>query len=288
MTSQVASNDKQLNFYYGEGYTEEAEAAIKRENITHLDLSRTNHLQVDVADINAVDPETFTMKRRNGFGGSDSGVLLGVNPFTTLDQLIRQKASKHLSEEEKAIALQTSVRMGNDLEPLVIKKWAQHFEHEVIKPADMYAFGEYPFLKMNFDGVTDVNGQYIPVEIKVVTDKGQRHYNPSKALFNEFEGFRPMPQDVSNENMSIEQKAAYYGIPPYYYTQLQQEMFALNAPFGYLSTLFVKDWRNYTFYVWKDQRVWDALILQGYKAWQKVEALRGGDPFWETVGSVLT
>ena len=83
-----------------------------------------------------------------------------------------------------------------------------------------------------------------------------------------------LPEDISNSNNSIETKAAHYGIPPYYYTQLQQQMLGLNAPFGYLSVMFDRDWRLRTFFVYRDENVLNQLITESEKAWQQVLALR--------------
>jgi hypothetical protein len=140
----------------------------------------------------------------------------------------------------------------------------------------MYRFKDYPYLTMNFDGVTDLHGkQYIPVEIKVCTFRGEKHYNKFKALYDEGrpEGSEviPEPEDISEHNISIEERAAYYGIPPYYFTQLQQEMMALDAPFGFIAVLFESDWNVRIFKVWKDPKTQNAIIIEGYKTWQKVE-----------------
>jgi hypothetical protein len=140
----------------------------------------------------------------------------------------------------------------------------------------MYRFKDYPYLTMNFDGVTDLHGkQYIPVEIKVCTFRGEKHYNKFKALYDEGrpEGSEviPEPEDISENNISIEERAAHYGIPPYYFTQLQQEMMALDAPFGFIAVLFESDWNVRIFKVWKDPKTQNAIIIEGYKTWQKVE-----------------
>ena len=134
-------------------------------------------------------------------------------------------------------------------------------------------------MKINFDGVTGTPEQYIPAEIKVVTYRGEKHYDRTKAFFNEKYGFGMLPEDVSQNNWSVETKAAHYGIPPYYYTQLQQQILGLNAPFGYLSVLFDKTWDLYSFYVWRDEKVLNALIVEGYKVWQQILERRG--PNWQ-------
>jgi len=244
------------------------------EKIIGLDLTGLP-IVVDIANINLYSNDEYALARRDGFGASDSSVILGVNPFTTLEELIKQKASTTISADERKIGELVSVRKGLDLEPLIIKKFEQYFKQVTIKPKDMYKMINYPYLKINFDGVTVANEKYVPAEIKVVTMSGERHYATNKAMFNEMEGFKSLPEDVSRKNWSIESKAGYYGIPPYYYTQLQAQMMALDAPFGHLSVLLDKEWRFYSYYIWRDQPVINALITEGYKAWQRVLQLRG-------------
>lgn len=256
----------------------EVNKQIRNEEVRELDLNRLP-LEIAVENIDTVSKEEFTQLRRGGFGGSDSSVLVGVNPFSTINDLIQSKIRTELSEEEKAIGKLAAVRKGNDLEPLVISKATEILKNIVFKPPHMYRFKEYPYLTMNFDGVTDLEGkQYVPVEIKVCTYKGEKHYNKFKALYDESkpEGSQVNPEqpDISEANMSIEERAAHYGIPPYYFTQLQQEMMALDAPFGFIAVLFESDWYVRIFKAWKDPKTQNAIIIQGYKVWQKVEAAK--------------
>lgn len=227
------------------------------------------------------DPNAFTLARRNGFGGSDSSVLLGVNPYARLDDLIKQKATKHLTEEEKALKDNVAIMKGNDLEPLIIQKCARVFGMNIMKPSDMYQFKDFPYLKMNFDGVAGLPEHYFPVEIKVVTKNGERHYRPTCAVFFEGRGFfaEKDPAFVNSDN-SIATKAAFYGVPPYYYTQVQQEMMALNAPYGFLCSLWESIWKLIIYKIPQDVSVQNAIKIQGFKAWQKVVALRAakGEP----------
>lgn len=256
----------------------EVNKQIENEEVRALDLNRVP-LEVAVENIDTVSKEEFTQLRRTGFGGSDSSVLLGVNPFSTESDLIASKTRTELSEEEKAVGKLAAVRKGNDLEPLIISKATEILKTTVFKPPHMYRFKEFPYLTMNFDGVTDLNGkQYIPVEIKVCTFRGEKHYNKFKAFFDEslVEGAQASleQEDISEANMSIEERAAHYGIPPYYFTQLQQEMMALNAPFGFLAVLFESDWYVRIYKVYRDPKTQNALIIRGYKLWQKVELIK--------------
>lgn len=255
----------------------EVNKSIRNEEVREIDLKRVP-LEIAVENIDSVSKEEFTQLRRQGFGGSDSSVLVGVNPFSTISDLIQSKTRTELSEEEKAIGKLAAVRKGNDLEPLIITKATEILSTTVFKPPHMYRFKEFPYLTMNFDGVTDLDGkQYVPVEIKVCTIRGEKHYNKFKAFYDESlpEPERLEQPDISEANMSIEERAAHYGIPPYYFTQLQQEIMALDAPFGFIAVLFESDWYVRIFKVYKDPKTQNAIIVQGYKVWRKVEAVKG-------------
>lgn len=251
------------------------EPLIKEQVDVHLDLTNTPML-VDVPNIDVLPNEEYALLRKNGLGTSDASIVLRVNPFSSVSQLIAEKARTYLTEEEKAVGDEIAVKKGRDLEPLIIKKFEDFFGQKNWKPSDMYVHKDFPYLKFNFDGVTGTPEQYIPCEIKVVTKKGEKNYNPGKAMFIEKIGWRPLPKNHAITNNSIQTKAGLYGIPPYYYTQVQQQILGLNAPFGYLSVLFENTWTFMTFFVHRDERVITDIIVEGAKVWDLVEERRNG------------
>lgn len=249
--------------------------ALEKYNHGKLDINRIPAV-VDVADIDQLPNEQYALLRKNGLGGSDSSCVLGVNPYKTLTELIKEKCRNYLTEEELAVGNELAVRKGRDLEPLIIQKASKALGVKIIKPSDMYRHKDYPYLKMNFDGVLDLPEQYIACEIKVVTSRGEKHYAPIKAIYHEREGWLtdnvPHYEDSNN---SIQTKAAQYGIPPYYYTQLQQEiMFTGDAPYGYLAVLLEKTWNICIFKVWRDQKCINDIIVQGGLTWDRIERMR--------------
>lgn len=251
-----------------------------------LDLKGLD-LKIDVADINLYPNEQYAILRKHGLGTSDSSILCGVNPYTTLPELIQEKARNYLTEEEKAVGNKVAVKKGRDLEPVIIDKFSKIIGKRIVKPSDMYVHANYPWLKFNFDGVIDkIEGQYIPAEIKVVTQAGLKHYNAAKAWFRESQGFLNIPEDYSKTNNSIETKASLYGIPPYYYTQLQQQIFGLKAPYGHLTVLLDSYWEVVSFFVWRDDACIKTILTQGWQAWEKVCKL-AHDPNREDVTPVL-
>lgn len=244
-------------------------------NYDKLDLSQLK-MEVDVADINQYENEVYALLRKRGLGTSDASAICGVNPYVSYSDLIQEKCRDYLTQEEKEVGDKVAVRKGRDLEPFIINRFAQMMGRNILKPSDMYRHKDYPWLKFNFDGVIDkveLNSgryQYIPAEIKVVTRYGLKHYDRTKAWWRESTGYLDVLGDFSKSNNSIETKAAYYGIPPYYYTQLQQQIFGLDAPFGYLTVLSDSDWELMSFFVYRDDACISQILTQGYKAVNKI------------------
>lgn len=264
-------NDKKI---YTTGFDYDAFNAGK------LDLSELD-IEIDIANIDQYPNKDYALLRKNGLGTSDSSIVLGVNPYKTKYDLIEEKCRNYLTDEELEVGEKSAVRKGRDLEPMIIFKHSQIMERHIIKPVDMYYHKDYPYIKFNFDGVIDKlynedgTYQYIPDEIKVCTMFGQKHYQTQKATYQEGKGWDTIPPHYEKEeNVGIEQKAAMYGIPPYYYTQLQQQIFGLNAPYGFLTVMFEKDWLIRSWFVWRDQRVINQLILEDTKTWDMIEKKR--------------
>ena len=250
------------------------------ENADKLDLSELD-IEIDIANIDQYPNNEYALLRKNGLGTSDSSIVLGVNPYKTRGELIEEKCRNYLTDEELEVGDKSAVRKGRELEPMIIYKHSQVMGRKVIKPTDMYRHKEYPEIKFNFDGVIDKlynkdgTYQYIPDEIKVITLYGKKHYQFDKAFYTEGQGWAgTLPPHYDQENTGIEQKAAMYGIPPYYYTQLQQQIFGLNAPYGFLTVLFEGDWILRSYFVWRDQKVINQLIIEDSKTWNIIENKR--------------
>lgn len=232
-------------------------------------------ITVDYENIDQASNEEFVAVRRNGLGGSDVSIVLGVNPYSTTSELMASKLRTQMTEEERRVGELSAVRKGRDLEPLVIDKWQRYSGTEILKPAHMYRFKEFPYLKMNFDGIQNTPEQYIPVEVKIITLKGAKNYDFSKAFFDERTAeIRPFLQNYAATNDTIVTKAHNYGIPPYYYTQLQDEMMALKAPYGYLAALYEGDWYLRVFCIHLDASTQNRIIIEGAQFWDKRQILK--------------
>ena len=73
-------------------------------------------------NIPSLTDDEYALIRRQGLGASDSSILLGVNPYKTKDQLIIEKRSKHITDEERAVKLKDAVRKGFDLVTLGLSR----------------------------------------------------------------------------------------------------------------------------------------------------------------------
>ena len=78
-----------------------------------------NGLEVTCENIASASKEEFAKLRCNGFGASDSALLLDISPFGTRTNLVKEKADMSINEE---ISKKSSVRMGRDLEPIILNK----------------------------------------------------------------------------------------------------------------------------------------------------------------------
>lgn len=229
----------------------------------------------NAAELAAHDKEAFAKIRRAGLGASDSSIILGVNHWTTPEQLMEQKCSDTLTEDEIAVGEKPQVRMGADLEPIILQKFIDRFNVAVYKPDPMYRLVQYPWLTVNFDGIL---GETTPVECKLISTFADRYWGKNKALAEgEFIGKRiPMFGSATSISNHIEVMSNLYGIPPYYYTQVQQQMLAANAASTYLAAMFLKDWTLRVYQIYRDQITIDALISRSKTIWDCIEMKKGG------------
>lgn len=216
-------------------------------------------LEVAVKDVQSMDKEQYALVRKNYFGASDSSILCGVNLYKTMEELIVEKNCKYLTEEEKAVGEKPIVKKGYDLEPIILDKaWkeltALNKIGHMIKPDDMYKFKDVDGLSVNYDGVWfEGNQTPIPVEAKLVSKYGEKYYNKDIKMGEA----RAISMTIEDTELAkhIKRKALMFGIPAYYYTQVQQEIAGLNAPYGYLAAMFDETWTFKLYLVQRDDYV---------------------------------
>lgn len=230
-----------------------------------------------VENVQALSDDEYALARRKGLGASDSSILLGVNPYKQKSDLIVEKRSTIITDEERAIKTKDAVRKGFDLEPLILQKYVKLTgDVEPIKPTAMYQITNTPCLTINFDGVTFTKDTddpcLIPVECKFVTTYGDKYYNKEHALKREFGECSLVKtcRAYTDATDRIKAKAEQIGIPPYYYTQVQQQMYGLGSPFGYLCALHDKGWETVLYFIPRDEDCIRNIIISGVKIWTKI------------------
>ena len=220
------------------------------------------------------DNAAFALARKMGLGASDASVFLGLmSKWKTRQDLIAEKLRMQPTQEELEINQKEAVRKGKDLEPLILQKFVDVTGLEVIKPEAMYRIIDHPFLTVNFDGITEIDGQKIPVECKFVSMYGNKYWNLQQACTNWQEDTNQPWMMGASEGIFEDMHTA-YGPPAYYIAQIQQQMLALNAPYGFFSVIFDKGWEHAIFKVYSNQQAKNRLILEGYSCWNEIQRLR--------------
>ena len=227
-----------------------------------------------VENVSDLSEDEYALARRKGLGASDSSVILGLNPYKNKNDLIIEKRSTVITDEERSIKKKEAVRKGFDLEPLILQKYVNLTGNpEPIKPTAMYQIINTPCLTINFDGVSAVDDYLIPVECKFVTTYGDKYYNRNNAFKREF-GDCSLVRNCRAYSDAIDRikaKAEAVGIPPYYYTQVQQQMYGLGSPFGYLCALHDKGWETVLYFIPRDEECIRNICIAGSKTWIKIE-----------------
>lgn len=232
--------------------------------------------------------EEFTLLRRQGLGASDASVYLGLQTkWRTTDDLIRNKLSNELTEDELDMRKKLAPKLGHATEELNLQMFSEVMNLTATKDVKMYKLKEYPYLTINFDGICEEDGKQIPVEAKLVgvfadkywnftdwigrkTEDAQQH--TISAIHDHSEHWNKPPASLTTSTIlaHCEQAAALYGIPAYYYAQIQQQMLGLDAPYGYFTVLRLKKMEHHVFKIWADEWLQKKIVLQGYRVWERI------------------
>lgn len=91
--------------------------------------------------------EEWLADRQKGIGGSDAGVVLGLNKYKSPYTLWAEKAGLLHTEEVD----NESMRIGRDLEDYVAKRFMEATGHEVVTSPYSFQSKEHPFMLANVD-----------------------------------------------------------------------------------------------------------------------------------------
>ena len=117
-----------------------------------------------LVDTSNLSREAWPEYRRLGIGGSDAAAILGISPFRTARDLYYDKLNIVTADsEENWVAKE----VGNLLEPLVAKIFAQKTGLKVFQRKCMFQHPHYPWMLADLDYLTELpDGRTAIVEIK--------------------------------------------------------------------------------------------------------------------------
>lgn len=133
-------------------------------------------------------------------GGSDIGIILGLNPWKSAYTLWAEKSGRIETED---ISDKEAVWWGTNMEELVAKRFCMKTGMKVKKTTYEFSCKEYPFLVAHVDrlGV----GEKFVLECKTTSARNRTNYNEGE-------------------------------IPPYHYAQVQFYLMLTGYKVGYLAT----------------------------------------------------
>lgn len=116
-------------------------------------------------------------QRDKGVGGSDVGVIMGVNTYKGIMTLWREKTGKAKPED---ISHKPAVILGNAVEPALRDEYAyRHPNVKVEEPQYMLQDDEHPWRQASLDGVlTYEDGRKEVLEIKTVGWPSVKYWEP--------------------------------------------------------------------------------------------------------------
>lgn len=89
----------------------------------------------------------WLLARTKGIGGSDAGIILGLNKYRTAFELWLEKTG----QVEPIEISNEAIYWGNEMENVVAKEFVKRTEKKVRRTNFMYSHPDYPFLKANVD-----------------------------------------------------------------------------------------------------------------------------------------
>ena len=174
----------------------------------------------DLCEVEFFDEDDWLTKRKQTIGGSEVGIVLGLNKYTSKLQLYKSKKSEYNSSEN------SFTRKGKELENLIFTNYVEPYfkdlGYTVTKPNKIFVRSTTPWLSANLDGLavpTDTTmasaENNIVVEIKWVSQWGAQNW------------------DASEE---------YCNVPASYYAQVQNYMYHTGAKTAIIFAMFDDIW----------------------------------------------
>lgn len=187
-------------------------------------------------------------------GGSDTGAILGLNPYNSAMFVYKQKV---YNKRDPEIAKKPAVIKGKELEDWILENKVKPYfkDYAFVKPTHIFKNNNYSWFRSNLDGVG------IP--------KGPNGEKPLYNPLNETIGIEIKFVTVNGEH-SWDVDPKYGNIPAYYYSQVQQYMLVTGIKVFYVCALFDSDWTFKVYEIPYDHEfVHGKLIPMTQKFWEE-------------------
>ena len=195
---------------------------------------------LDITEVEYTDEEDWLDKRRRTIGGSEIGVVLGLNEYSSKLQLYKSKKSDFKRSDN------VYTRKGKELENLIFTNYVEPYfnsiGYDVFKPNKIFVRTGTPWLSANLDGLAVPRDRTfataednIVVEIKWVSQYGVQKW------------------DISEE---------YGNVPASYYAQVQQYMYHMNAKRAVIFAMFDDSWTCERYEIKRNDSFIRKLILE--------------------------
>lgn len=126
-----------------------------------LQRARDPQLHAVLSPISASSRSEWMTWRRQGIGGSDIAVILGLSPWRTPMDLWAEKTGR------KPPSIETrAMRVGKALEPVVIDIWSEQTGGAVIERDVAIEHSEHPIARGTLDAIGMIDGHRVVVEAK--------------------------------------------------------------------------------------------------------------------------
>lgn len=179
-----------------------------------------DYLPKGISTVEYHSEEDWLEERRKGIGGSDVGVVMGLNKYKSKRQLFVEKTTG----QSKDLSGNTFVKKGKDLEDLIRNKYVVPYMKElgynVHTINEILTHSEVPYIRANLDAFAipeNWKGNHldnIVIEIKWVSEYASVNWDGDD----------------------------YFGIPASYYAQVQAYMAVTGASKAIVCALFDEDW----------------------------------------------
>lgn len=196
----------------------------------------------DIADLEEIvyaGEDDWLEKRRETIGGSEVGIVLGLNEYSSKLQLYKSKKENCRNSDN------VYTRKGKELEELIFNNYVVPYFAErgytVTKPNKIFVRKETPWLSANLDGLAvpidedRCSSDNIVVEIKWVSQWGTSKW------------------EVSEE---------YGNIPASYYAQVQDYMYHMDAKQAVVFAMFDDTWTCQPFIIRRNESFIRKMLME--------------------------